>query len=120
MINLVKNQPVAVNVTAKKPTMSTVKSFIKKNFDQLYINVKSSFDGMTDGCECRHDGFTKVQRDETKSLDSDYHKATQGIKGAWFVGSSRDYIQHYRNIGGDMIGFEISNSCGRFILAIKL
>ena len=34
-----------------KITKATVKSFIKKNIDDMYINVRSSFDGMTDGLE---------------------------------------------------------------------
>lgn len=42
---------------AKKITLTTVKKFVKDNADKLFINVKSSFDGMTDGCESRHNGF---------------------------------------------------------------
>lgn len=104
--------------TYKKITLATVKSFIKKNEGNLYINVKSSFDGMIDGCASQHDGFVKAEKDNTQSLNSDYHDRTQGIKGAWFVGSSRDYFKPFDNIGGDMTGIEVSNSCGHFILAI--
>jgi hypothetical protein len=100
----------------KKITLSTVKSFIKKNRENLFINVKRAFDGMTDGCESLHEGFVKAQDDKTQSLNSDYRNCTQGIKGAWFVGSSRDYFTAYNS--GNLTGFEISNCCGTFILAI--
>lgn len=101
----------------KKITLTTVKSFIKNNRENLLINVKSSFDGMTDCCESQHEGFKKAEPDKTQSLNSDYHKATQGIKGAWFVGSSRDYFNHYET--DTLIGIEVYNSCGTFILAIE-
>ena len=97
----------------EKPTLATVKRFIKKNFDALFINVKSEFDGMYDGCQTRNAGFQPVQKDNDKVTND----ATLGIKGAWFVRSSRDYITPYNEPG--FIGFSISNSCGRFILAIK-
>lgn len=100
----------------KKPTMATVKAFIKNNRETLWINVKSSFDGMVDGCVSLNDGFTKATEDKTQSIDSSYYRATQGIKGAWFVGQSRDYITRYES--ESMMGFDISNSCGHFILAI--
>ncbi len=96
----------------KKITRSTVKKFIRENEGNLYINVKSSFDGMTDGCEDQKEGFVKAQPCEN-------HEYTLGIKGAWFVGNSRDYFTQYDNIGGDMTGIEVSNCCGRFILAIR-
>jgi len=102
---------------AKKITLSTVKSFIKKNRENLYINVKSSFDGMTDGVEQLRNGFVKAQADKTISKSSDYYDRTQGIKGAWFVGSSRDYFTSYNE--NYLTGIEVSNCCGTFILAIK-
>jgi hypothetical protein len=101
---------------SKKITLSTVKSFIKKNRENLFINVKSSFDGMTDGVEQLHNGFTKIKPDKTISINSDYYNSTQNIQGAWFVGSSRDYFTAYNS--GNLTGFEISNFCGTFILAI--
>jgi hypothetical protein len=98
--------------TYKKITLASVKSFIRKNEGKLFINVKSSFDGMTDGCESRHDGFVKAEK------DIHHPEQTLGIKGAWFVGSSRDYFTPFDNIGGDMTGIEVYNSCGNFILAV--
>lgn len=98
----------------KKITLSTVKSFIKNNRDNLFINVKSSFDGMTDCCESQYDGFVKVLNDKDKF----FHSNSLGIAGAWFVGSSRDYFSPYEALG--MKGISVSNSCGHFVLAIKV
>ena len=103
--------------TAKKITLSTVKSFIKKNRENLFINVKSSFDGMTDGVEQLHKGFIKAKADKTISINSDYYNRTQGIEGAWFVGGSRDYFTAFDK--DNLTGYEISNSCGTFILSIS-
>lgn len=96
----------------KKATIATVKSFIKKNTDKLFINVTSRFDGMTDCCESRNDGFSKAVVGEKIN-----EHRTFGIKGAWFVGSSRDYIQPFE--GNGLVGYSVSNSCGRFVLAIE-
>ena|SRR5688572_28682407 len=106
-------------LAAKKITRTTVKKFIKENIDNLYINVKSSFDGTTDGCEPLHDGFVKAEADTTQPKNEEYNERTLGIKGAWFVGESRDHFQLYDNIGEDMTGIEVSNSCGCFLLAIR-
>jgi hypothetical protein len=95
----------------KRITKSTVKSFIRKNYKNLFINVRSSFDSMTDGCQWRNTGFRKIQPDENCI---DY---TLGIKGAWFVGSSRDYFTAYSENG--FTGYQVSNSCGLFILAVQ-
>lgn len=95
----------------KRITKSTIKSFIRKNANDLFINVKSSFDGMTDCCESCAGGFRRIQED---SVHTDY---TLGVKGAWFVGSSRDYFRPYSENG--FTGYEVSNCCGRFILAVQ-
>lgn len=101
----------------KKPTLATVKSFINKNRENLFINVKSSFDGMTDGVESLRGGFAPAKKDKTVSVNSDYYNATQGIEGVWFVGGSRDYVSRYDENG--FVGYTVCNSCGAFILAIK-
>jgi hypothetical protein len=93
----------------KKITLATVKSFIRKNSGSLSINVCSAFDGMLDGCTSQHAGFVTAQP-ETKNVDM-----TMGIKGAWFVGSSRDYFTAFEN--DTLVGYEVYNSCGRFIIA---
>ena len=96
-----------------RTTLATIKSFVKKNQKHLYINVKSSFDGMIDGQSYYHDGFTKASIDKEKFND----KHTLGICGCWLVNGSRDYFTPYNANG--YIGYEVSNCCGHFILAIK-
>lgn len=104
-------------LTTKKITLATVKSFINKNRANLFINVKSSFDGMTDGIESLHAGFVPAKADGTKAINpTDYGNNTQGIEGVWFVGDSRDYFTAFEN--ETLIGYEVTNSCGRFIVAI--
>lgn len=95
----------------KKATLATIKSFIKNNPTGLFVNIKSQFDGMTDGTEQRHEGF-KPSHSTTEHIEH-----TLGVTGAWFVGSSRDYITPYNENG--FFGYSISNSCGRFVIAIK-
>lgn len=92
-----------------KITRTTVKKFIRENKDEMYINIISAFDGMIDGCEHKKDGFKKAEYDENKN--------SLGIKGAWFVGSSRDYFDLYED--SEYKGIEVSNSCGCFVLAVK-
>ena len=94
-----------------KTTKATVKSFIKKNFDNLYIKNKSSFDGMVDCVMPINGNFRKAERSENHETN------TLGISGAWFVGSSRDYFSPYKEEGFE--GIKVYNSCGSFVLAIK-
>ena len=93
-----------------KITKATVKSFIKKNFNNLHINVKSSFDGMVDGCVSNHEGFKKI----INTNDNVEH--TCGIQDAWFVNHSRDYFSIHDT--DTHFGYQVMNSCGVFILAI--
>ena len=93
----------------KKITKATLKSFINKNRKALYINVKSEFDGMTDGCEDRHDGF----KETVKSAYPNEHNL--GIVGVWMV--HKNYFYPYND--GTFEGIEYSNCCGRAILAVK-
>ena len=104
--------------TAKKITAATFKSFVRKNAANLQINVKSSFDGMTDGCEQRNGGFGPVKsyRDYSEYIFDAADKHTLGAAGIWLVGSSRDYFRPFNENG--MTGIEVSNCCGRFIVAI--
>ncbi len=96
----------------KKITLATVKSFIKKNSESIYVKLDSSFDGMIDGLNWNKDAsFIKSE------IDLHHPKHTLGIKGAWFVGSSRDYFYNFEN--ENFLGIKVSNSCGQFYLAIK-
>lgn len=100
-----------LNLRAMKTTKATIKSFIKKNEGRLFINVRSSFDGMIDGLSYYHDGFTKAEKDTYNVRN------TLGINGAWFVNGSRDYFTPYNENG--YFGYCVSNCCGHFILAVK-
>jgi len=94
-----------------KITRATLKSFIKKNKDNLFIKVNSSFDGMTDCVQEVEDNFTKVD-----NIDfNDNHSF--GIRGLWLVGESRDYFKEWED--KEYKGIEIYNCCGTSIIAIK-
>lgn len=99
---------------AKKVTMATIKAFIRKN-DNLFIKVKSKFDGMADCVETVNMGFAKVV---TKNLNpqNNYEERTLGIAG-WFVGSSRDYFEIYQD--ERFTGFKVFNCCGSFLLVTE-
>ena len=99
--------------TTKKITMATLKSFVKKNSNDLHINLQSAFSGYTDCVESVGNTFQKTS---VKTSDVNY-KHTLGVDGAWFVGSSRDYLNAFEN--DSFIGIEVYNSCGCFILAVS-
>ena len=94
----------------KKITKTTFKSFIKKNADNLLIQVKSEFDGMVDGCVSVKGGFVKAQAADR------YTENTYGIHGAWLVGGGRDWFTEYNKDG--ITGIEVTNCCGRFIVGV--
>lgn len=97
-------------MTTKKITLATVKSFIKKNSNNLFIKCETDFDGMTDCIQINNNAkFEKV------NVDSTLRKNTLGINGAWFVGSSRDYFNLYEL--GELICINVSNCCGSFTIA---
>ena len=98
--------------TSKKITLATFKSFVKKNRNQLLINVGSSFDGMTDCVQSTNDsGFSTA-------LDSDTpFNNNLGIHGVWLVFGSRDYF--YPSNENGLTGIKVSNCCGSFTIAIR-
>jgi hypothetical protein len=99
-------------MTNKKVTLASVKSFIKKNSNNLFIKTESTFDGMVDGVVYNHlSNYSKVELNN-ESINNKY---TLGINGAWFVGSSRDYFKSYE--ANNMICISVSNCCGSFTLA---
>ena len=98
----------------KKITRTTIKSFIKKNFDDLYISTRSRFNGMIDCVDSCHDQeFYKVEEDNRER----FYDSSLGIKNAYFVGSSGDYFEPYNRDG--FKGYEIYNCVGSFVLATK-
>lgn len=96
-----------------KITRTTIKSFIARNKNGLYIKTKSDFDAMQDCVTGRESEFTKIKESPLEA-NNEY---TLGINGAWFVGRSRDYFEPYAD--DHMVGYEVSNCCGSFILAFQ-
>jgi hypothetical protein len=101
-----------INITAgKKITLATLKSFIKNNRANLLIKVRSRFDGMQDAVASIN-GAVFTSADATdKNINH-----TLGIDGAWLVGHSNDRFKFFEN--ETVIGVEVYNCCGTFILAV--
>jgi hypothetical protein len=99
-----------MEITMTKITRSTIKSFINNN--EIFIKKRTEFSGYTDGVENYHD--QSIKRAERLSKDNHNYQYNLGIKGAWFVGSSRDYFEPVQD--GHFYGYEVYNSCGSFYL----
>jgi hypothetical protein len=96
----------------KKITLSTFKSFVSKNSNKLMIQVRSEFCGMSDCVmESKDRSFSSATFAEYK----DTH--TLGINGIYLVLNSRDTFRPFFN--GLFSGIEVTNCCGRFIVAVK-
>ena len=96
-----------------KITMSTVKSFIRKNREALLISCTSRFDGSTDMVEnVEFPTFCKARTDDH------YPAHTLGIAGAFFAGGGQDLIRPLQS--SEYVGFSISNAARSFELAVKL
>lgn len=93
-------------VKSKKVTLATIKAFVRKNADNLFVKVNSSFDGMTDCVQKVEDNFREVS--EENAL---------GQQGVWCVGGSRDYFTPFEN--DTYVGFKVSNCCGSGIITTK-
>jgi len=98
---------------AKKITLATLKSFAKRNQENIFTKELSSFDGMTDGVE--YNPNANWSKTEINPEKSNYYKT--GIQGVYTVGSSRDYFSLYED--EKFTGIRIYNCCGTSILAIK-
>ena len=92
-----------------KTTKHTFNKITKK--ENLLIKVKSSFNGMIDGCEYYNNGFEKVEKTDNNL------KNTYGINGAWLVGGGRDYFELYED--ENISGIYVYNCCGSFIIGTK-
>ena len=100
-----------MTTTTTKATRTTLKTFIRKSGKSLLISVRSTFDGQVDGCrETNSREFNPALLAE-RTCDNNY-----GIQGAWLVLGGRDWIESYED--ATHIGYEVSNCCGRFILAV--
>lgn len=94
----------------KRITKATVKKFIREAGANLQINIKSSFNGMTDSCEDVEMAFEKAK---VTTRNENY---TLGVEGAWFVGRGNDLLQPFED--DKLKGIQVYNSCGQFILAV--
>ena len=101
----------AIAEKTKKITRATLKSFIKKNQDNLFVLTEMDFDGMTDCVSNVKDTPRKV---EVSEINFD-NQNNFSIKGLWLVGDSRDWFQAFSDELFD--GIEISNCCGRYKIA---
>ena len=108
--------------TAKKITVATVKSFIKKNRAALLVRTKTAFDGMEDGVrECDNREYTPAQCREyycnetfkyvLVPLDNTH---SMGIIGVWFTG--RDRCSAFET--ETHRGYEVYNCCGNWMVAV--
>ena len=62
-----------ISYIMKKITRTTIKSFIKKNFDDLYISSRSRFNGMIECVDKCHDQeFYKVEEDNRERFNDSY------------------------------------------------
>jgi hypothetical protein len=95
----------------KRITMATIKSFIKKNSEELFLKKINSYDGMCDGVNERAaHGFTQVE------FNHQSHANQLGIPGAWFTPGG-NLLTEYND--GVFKGFDVYNCCGHFIIAVK-
>jgi hypothetical protein len=97
-----------------KVTLSTIKSFIRKNRANLLISNLSEFDGMTD---CVQQTGTKGFRPATEPSADRNHANCLGISGAWFVFNSRDYFSEFERDG--VKGYHVYNCCGSFDIGVR-
>jgi hypothetical protein len=91
--------------TQKKITLATVKSFMRKNADNLWTKTMTSFDGMID---C----VSKAETDWKRTSPEVLEKGLVGSRGA------RDYYRPYQN--GAWKGIEVTNCCGCWMLATNI
>ena len=99
--------------TTKKITLSTLKSFVKKNRADLQILVSSTFDSMVDCVRpTDHSDFVPTV---TTAYDE---RTTLGIHGIWLVGGSRNWFESFKS--ETHTGFTVSNCCGKFTVAVPV
>lgn len=95
----------------KKITKATLKSFLRKNYANVYIKILSEFSGMIDCVEQVEDTFCKAEFTD-KNIEHNL-----GFVGLWLVGSSRDSFSYFEN--DQFEGIKYYNCCGSGIMAIK-
>jgi hypothetical protein len=94
-----------------KTTLATIKSFIKKNSNNLYLMRYHKFDSSYDGIRLDpNPAFEQV----TYNPVSDSHRL--GIDGAWFTYGGNNFTPYD---DGVYKGFNVYNCCVNFVIAIK-
>jgi hypothetical protein len=109
-----KNNPInkSLSEKPKRITLATIKSFIRKNKENLFIRTTRSYDLI--------ESFSKTSDNlnfrpiESTDLSIQY---TLGIKDVWIAGQGRDGFLAYEN--DKYIGYDIYNVCHAFNLVIK-
>ena len=91
--------------TQKKITLTTVKSFMRKNADNLWIYTRSSFDSMIDM-------VSQVEGSWKPTSPEAIEKRLVGSRGA------RDFYSHHTK--GAWVGFSVSNCCGEYMIAANI
>jgi len=96
----------------KRPTLAQFKAFLRRNRGKLWIRPRSSFDGMTDGCEPTGKGFSPIEY-----IDR-FTEHQLGIEGLWLVGSKGG--NRFQAFEDDrFVGFTWYNCCGWGEVAIQ-
>lgn len=96
----------------EKITRTTVKAFIRRHRDHLYIRVDSRIDSYDD-CKRAISGASFKVATVSNLAD----ETTLGVEGAWFLGRG-DLFESFKRDGYE--GFEVFNSLCSFVLAVRL
>ena len=99
----------------KKITRATVKSFIRRHRDNLFIRIDSKIQGYDDG-KSRIHGATFNAATVSNLAD----EITLGVEGAWFLGRGfvgGDYFESFQRDGYE--GIEVFNRMCSFVLAVR-
>jgi hypothetical protein len=111
-------------LTVKRITKATLKSFIKRNADNLFIKEVTRFDSMVDCVTGTKSNFSKVDSAKinidnyiTFANGNESVNHTYGIEGLYLVGCSDD---HFELINEDtFVGIRVFNCCGSSKLVIR-
>lgn len=102
----------AIKNENQKITKAQLKSIIIHNIDNIYIKVKSDFNGYTDCVEAVEDSFNKVNPDKINLKE----KNTYGINGLWLADGAGDNRIYYNTAKNEIY---IYNCCGSQIIKIQ-
>lgn len=92
----------------KKATIATVKSFVKKNYGDIYS--KSTYDHND------NNGHYDDKKFIHNSYSDNHPEYKIGLSNVWIV-SDKNFVQPYDD--AEYAGYRVSNCCRTFIVAIK-